>query len=131
MKFYGKITVNRFAEDTWNPETTYRSTQSTLRRKASNPRRRISQRSLTDKCSFSWVQSWDNETREYTGKDLRWIPWSSVMTYTQDNGVEVGYSSRSSERMSGETIEQEGYKYGKSVGYRVDLDVYWKLSDVQ
>ena len=34
------------------------------------------------------------------------------------------------ERMSGETIEQEGYKYGKSVGYRVDLDVYWKLSDV-
>ena len=41
------------------------------------------------------------------------------MSYTQDNGVEVGYSSRSSERQSGEIIDQEGYTYGKSVGYRV------------
>lgn len=123
MKFHGKIIVHRYKEQ-WNPETTdiyedYFEAQSIQAAKAM----------LTRKANaaelFSWIQSWDNEKRSYTGKDLRWKPWSPMHTYTQDDGKAVAYSSRISDREFGETTYDTDYKYGKSVEYRVDLTLRW------
>ena len=97
MKFYGKITAYRYAEDNWNPETIQIYAERFKAKSIQSAKAHLT-KIANGQVLFSWVQSWDNETREYTGKDLRWIPWSSVMTYTQDNGVEVGYSSRSSRK---------------------------------
>ena len=129
MKFYGKITVYRYAEDNWNAETT-----EIFSERFEAPSIQAAKSKLTKLANetelFSWVQSWDHEKRIYTGKDLRWRPWSSPpLEYKQDNGVEVAYSSRMSERISGETIYPEGYTYGKSVEYRVDLDVHWRKAN--
>ena len=128
MKFYGTLKVYRY-EDNWNPETTeiyakyfeapsIQSAKSKLTRIANSTE------------LFSWIQSWDNEKRTYTGKDLRWRPWSSPpATYKQDNGVEVAFSTRMTERVSGETVYPEGYTYGKSVEYRVDMTLHWKKKE--
>ena len=125
MKYYGKITVYRY-EDNWNPEIT-----EIYAEHFESPSIQAAKAKLTKIANgqtlFSWVQSWDNETREYTGKDLRWKPWSSPpATYKQDNGVEVAFSTRMTERVSGETVYPDGYKYGKSVEYRVDIAVHWR-----
>ena len=125
MKYYGKITVYRY-EDNWNPEIT-----EIYAEHFESPSIQAAKATLTKIANgqtlFSWVQSWDNETREYTGKDLRWKPWSSPpATYKQDNGVEVAFSTRMTERVSGETVYPDGYTYGKSVEYRVDIAVHWR-----
>ena len=128
MKFHGKITVARYAEDNWNPEITeifadYFESKSIQSAKAHLTK-------LANETDlFSWVQSWDNETRQYTGKDVRWRPWSSPpVTYKQKNGVEVAYSTKMSERESGETVYPKDYgKYGKSVEYRVDIVLQWRF----
>ena len=125
MKYYGKITVYRY-EDNWNPDIT-----EIYAEHFESPSIQAAKATLTKIANgqtlFSWVQSWDNETREYTGKDLRWKPWSSPpATYKQDNGVEVAFSTRMTERESGETVYPEGYTYGKSVEYRVDIAVHWR-----
>lgn len=75
---------------------------------------------------FSWIQSWDNEKRTYTGKDLRWKPWDAIDIYNHKG--EVAYSTRRSESVPGETIYPESYPYGKSVRYWVDLVVNWRLA---
>ena len=112
MKFYGTLRVYRY-EDNWNPEVT-----EIFAGHFEAPSIQAAKAKLTKIANgqtlFSWVQSWDNETREYTGKDLRWKPWSSPpVTYKQDNGVEVAFSTRMSERESGETVYPEGYTYGE------------------
>lgn len=127
MKFHGKITVHRY-EDKWKPDSTdiyddYFEASSIQAAKAKLTR-------LANETElFSWVQSWDNEKRTYTGKDLRWKSWSAMRTYTQDNGEEVALSSRISEREFGETTYNTDYKYGKSVEYRVDITVRWLEED--
>ena len=123
MKFYGKITVSRYEGRT--PETTeifadYFEAKSIQAAKAHLTRLANGQ------VLFSWVQSWDNATREYTGQDVRWRPWSTPQTYKQDNGTLVAFSSRMSERESGETVPSEYSKYGKSAEYRVDLTLHWR-----
>ena len=52
--------------------------------------------------------------RTYTGKDLRWKPWSPPVSYEQKDGTPIGYSSRYSEREFGETrdIQVSTHKYG-------------------
>lgn len=128
MKFHGKITVARYAEDNWNPEITeifadYFEAKSIQSAKAHLTK-------LANETElFSWVQSWDNETRKYTGKDLRWKPWSSTSTYKQKKGnLEVAFSTKMSERASGEQVYPEGWgKYGKSVEYRVDIMLQWRF----
>ena len=131
MKFYGKITVNRYAEDNWDPEITEIYADHFQAPSIQSAKAHLT-KIANGQVLFSWVQSWDNETREYTGKDLRWKPWSSPpVTYKQDNGVEVAYSTRMSDRESGETVypDEPGYKYGKSVEYRVDIAVHWRFAD--
>ena len=123
MRLHGKITVNRY-EDKWNPETTdiydgYFEAQSIQAAKAM-----LTRKANTSEL-FSYLQSWDNGKRSYTGKELRWKPWSSINTYTQDNGKEVAFSTRMSDREFGETTYNTDYKYGKSVEYRVDITVRW------
>jgi len=123
MRFHGKITVHRY-EDKWKPETTdiydgYFEAESPQAAKAM-----LTRKANTSEL-FSWIQSWDNEKRSYTGKDLRWKPWSAMSSYTQDNGKEVAFSTRISDREFGETTYNTDYKYGKSVEYRVDITVHW------
>jgi len=124
MNFHGTLKVYRY-ENNWDPEITevyadYFEAKSIQSAKAHLTK-------LANETElFSWIQSWDNEKRIYTGKDLRWRPWAATVTYKQDNGVQVAYSARMSDRESGETIYPEGYTYGKSVEYRVDLTVHWR-----
>ena len=125
MRFHGKITVHRY-EDNWKPETTviydgYFEAQSIQAAKAM-----LTRKANTSEL-FSWIQSWDNEKRSYTGKELRWKPWSAMSSYQQDNGKEIAFSTRISDREFGETTYNTDYKYGKSVEYRVDITVQWKL----
>ena len=125
MKFYGKITVLRF-EDEWHPEKTeifadYLEAPSIQSAKAVLTKR------ANATVLFSWTQSWDNEVREYTGKDIRWKQWASPIGYTQDDGTPILYATRRSERESGETVYKPEYsKWGKSVWYAVDLDLHWR-----
>ena len=128
MKFYGKIRVYRY-EDNWNPEIA--EIYAEYFEATSIPSAKAKLTKIANETElFSWVQSWDNETREYIGKDLRWKPWTSPpIQDKQDNGVEVAYSTRMSEQVSGETVYPEGYKSGKSVEYRVDIAVHWRLKD--
>ena len=129
MKFHGKITVARYAEDNWNPEITeifagYFEAKSIQSAKAHLTK-------MTNETElFAWVQSWDNYKRTYTGKDLRWRPWSAPVTYKQDNGVQVAYVTRMSDREFGETLHTgsiAAQRFGKSVEYRVDLALHWKF----
>ncbi|RKU10867.1 hypothetical protein C6503_19475 [Candidatus Poribacteria bacterium] len=126
MKFYGTLKVFRY-EDNWNPEITEIFAEHFEARSIQSAKAKLT-KIANETELFSWIQSWDNEKRTYTGKDLRWRPWSSPpATYKQDNGVEVAYSSRMSDRVSGETVYPEGYTYGKSVEYRVDIAVHWRF----
>ena len=124
MKFHGTIEVRRY-EDRYNPEKTevwadyfeaetVQSAKSFLTRKANTSE------------LFSYIQSWDDKKCVYTGKDIRWKPWSPEGKYTQDDGVEVAFSSRHSDREFGEYISVPGYKHGKSVEYRVDITLRWR-----
>ena len=124
-KYYGKITVYRY-EDAWNPEQTETYSESFKANSIQSAKAKLTKIANAQEL-FSWVQSWDNETRTYTGKDLRWKPWSPPVSYEQKDGTPIGYSSRYSEREFGETVYPSTYKYGKSVEYRVDLTVYWRL----
>ena len=124
-KYYGKITVYRY-EDAWNPEQTETYSESFEATSIQSAKAKLTKIANAQEL-FSWVQSWDNEKRTYTGKDLRWKPWSPPVSYEQKDGTPIGYSSRMSDRESGETVSVPGYKYGKSVEYRVDLIVYWRL----
>ena len=125
MKFHGKIIVYRY-EDAWNPEITETYSESFEATSIQSAKAKLTKIANAQEL-FSWVQSWDNEKRTYTGKDLRWKPWSPPISYKQEDGTPIGYSSRMSDRESGETVSVPGYKYGKSVEYRVDLIVYWRL----
>ena len=124
MKFHGKITVYRY-EDAWNPEQTETYSESFEATSIQSAKAKLTKIANAQEL-FSWVQSWDNEKRTYTGKDLRWKPWSPPVSYEQKDGTPIGYSSRMSDRESGETVSVPDYKYGKSVEYRVDLTVYWR-----
>ena len=124
MKFYGTIKVYRY-QDNWNPEITEIYADYFQAKSIQSAKAHLTKLANETEL-FSWIQSWDNEKRTYTGKDLRWRNWGSPVTYEQDNGVKVAYSARMSDRESGETIYPEGYTYGKSVEYRVDLTVHWR-----
>ena len=127
MRFHGRIKVCRY-EVSWNPETIEIYADRFEAKSIQSAKSKLT-KIANETELFSWIQPWDNEKRTYTGKDLRWRPWDSLpITYKQDNGVEVAYSTRMTERVFGETIYPETHgKYGKSVEYRVDLTVYWKL----
>ena len=125
MKFYGKITTCSHYEDAWNPETTELYAEHFEANSIQSAKAKLSSIANTQEL-FSWIQSWDNEKRTFTGKDLRWRPWSPPVAYDQEDGTPIGnYSSRMSDKDSGETVSAPGYEYGKDVEYRVDLTVYW------
>lgn len=127
MRFHGKITVRRY-EDKWNPETTDTYADYFEAKSVQSAKAHLTKLANTTEL-FSWIQSWDNDKRSYTGKDLRWKPWSAMHTYTQDDGKEIALSSRISDREFGETTYATDYKYGRSVEYRVDLDLRWIKED--
>ena len=129
MKSHGKITVARYAEDNWNPEIT-EIFAGYFESKSIQSAKTYLTKMTNETELFAWVQSWDNEKRIYTGKELRWRPWSAIVTYKQDNGIEVAYSTRMCEREFGETLDTgsiAAQRFGKSVEYRVDLALHWKF----
>ena len=123
-KYYGKIIVYRY-EDAWNPEQTETYSESFEATSIQSAKAKLTKIANAQEL-FCWIQSWDNEKRTYTGKDLRWKPWSPPVSYEQKDGTPISYSSRYSEREFGETVYPTTHKYGKSVEYRVDLTVYWR-----
>ena len=80
-KFYGKIIVYRY-EDAWNPEITETYSESFEATSIQSAKAKLT-KIANEQELFSWVQSWDNEKRTYTGKDLRWKPWSPPVSYEQ------------------------------------------------
>ena len=66
MKFYGKITAYRYAEDNWNPETTQIYAERFKAKSIQSAKAQLT-KIANGQVLFSWVQSWDNETQEYTG----------------------------------------------------------------
>ena len=123
MKFYAKIVTARY-EERFKPKRTtiyaeYFKAPSLQAAKAKLTRI-ANQTEL-----FSWVQSWDNEKRIYTGKELRWAAWKDLPPYTQDNGVEIAWSERASNRVSGERIyADKNDKWGRGIDYTVTLSIY-------
>lgn len=127
MEFIGRILVYRYAENDWNPEVTELHQESFEAPSIQAAKVALAKVANTMQL-FSWIQSWDNEERTYTGKDLRWKPWDTPVQYKRPStGNQTFYSAKSSERESGEHIYPKGYdKYGKSVGYRADVILYWE-----
>ena len=124
MRCHGTITVHRY-ENQWEPETTEIYADYFEAKSIQSAKAHLTKLANTTEL-FSWVQSWDNEKRSYTGKDIRWKPWSAAFTYTQQNGLEVAQSSRISDREFGEIVSDPDYKYGKTVEYRVDINLRWR-----
>ena len=127
MKFYYQIQVNRyttrFKSEQTEIDSGYFESPSIQAAKS-----KLSRMANTMEL-FSWVQSWDNENRVYTGKELRWRKWSDhafSAFATDKNGKPARFTQRVSERESGETIyDDESSKYGRSVNYTVTLSLYW------
>lgn len=122
MKLYGKITVLRY-KAAYNPEKTEVYAEYIEAPSVQSGKAKLT-KIANETELFSWVQSWDNEKRIYTGKDLRWKPWSKSISYKQKDGTPVEYSYRRSEKEFGEIISTSGH-YGTSVHYIVDLTLYW------
>jgi len=125
MRFHGKISVNRFIHK-WTPDTTTDIYDDYFEAKSIQSAKAHLTKLANTTELFSWVQSWDNEKRTYTGKDVRWKSWGEVHTYTQDNGKEIARTDRMSEREFGESVNTEpDNRYGTSAEYRVDLMLRW------
>lgn len=71
------------------------------------------------------VQSWDNEKKQTTGKDIRWRSWSVPPSmYTQDDGKKIGYSGK-----SGQFFGLYTTQHGTSPTYYAGVTVYWEITD--
>ncbi|RKU21072.1 hypothetical protein C6499_22915, partial [Candidatus Poribacteria bacterium] len=123
--FHGIISVNRFI-NRWMPDTTTDIYDDYFEAKSIQSAKAHLTKLANTTELFSWVQSWDNEKRTYTGKDVRWLSWSKIRTGMTDKRQEVARTDRMSERESGESINTEPYnRYGTSAQYRVDLMLRW------
>lgn len=125
MKFYYRIVVNRYT-------STYTSEQSEVKfGYFDSPSIQAAKAKLTRMANttelFSWVQSWDNETRKYTGKDLRWRKWIKPAEMEDHNGDPIMFTQKTSEQESGEQVYEDDAlsKYGRTVYYTVSLILYW------
>lgn len=125
MKFYYRIVVNRYT-------STYTSEQSEVKfGDFDSPSIQAAKAKLTRMANttelFSWVQSWDNETRKYTGKDLRWRKWIKPSEMEDHNGDPIMFTQKTSEQERGEQIYDDDAlsKYGRTVHYTVSLILYW------
>ena len=125
MRFHGKITVNRFV-NRWTPDTTTDIYDDYFEAKSIQSAKAHLTKLANTTELFSWIQSWDNEKRTYTGKDVRWLSWSAIRTGKTDKRQEVARTDRMSEREFGESVNTESYnRYGTSAEYRVDLMLRW------
>ena len=129
MKFYGTLKVYRY-EDNWNPEITEIFAEHFEAKSIQSAKAKLTKISNETEL-FSWIQSWDNEKRTYTGKDLRWQSWCEIHTAMTVSDQEVARTSRMSLRESAGIVkdpDDPDYKYGRSVGYRVDITLRWLVS---
>lgn len=125
MRFHGKITVSRFI-NRWTPDTTTDIYDDYFEAKSIQSAKAHLTKLANTTELFSWVQSWDNEKRTYTGKDVRWRSWSAIRTGQTEKGQEIACTDRMSEREFGESVNTEpDNRYGTSAEYRVDLMLRW------
>ena len=126
MRFHGKITVNRFISR-WDRDTTTDIYDDYFEAKSIQSAKAYLTKLANTTELFSWIQSWDNKKRTYTGKDVRWEPtWSGIRIGMTEKGQEIACTDRLSERESGESVNTESYnRYGTSAQYRVDLTLRW------
>ena len=127
MKFHGTITAHRYTESRFTSEPTeifaeYFEAKSIQSAKA------YLTKIANETELFAWVQSWDNEKRTYTGKDLRYKPWEALTDYTQDDGKRIAWSVKRSERVSGEALPNEtgDPRYTRYANYTVNLTLRWR-----
>ena len=126
MKFHGTITTHRYTERFKSEPTEifaeYFESKSIQAAKAHLTK-------ITNgRVLISYLQSWDNETQEYTGKDLHWRPWDRPHEYTQDDGKVICCSYKSSERVTGEALPNEtgDPRYTRYANYTVNLTLRWR-----
>lgn len=124
MKFYYKIEVNRYTK-------AYESEQSVLKNdyfespSIQSAKSKVTRIANTTEL-FSWVQSWDKETRSYSGKDLRWRNWTEPRKAKDQDGKPLLISIKTSEQESGEQIYEDSLSiYGRTIRYSVSLVLYW------
>lgn len=130
MKFYGRITskrsTKRFDPNAEETEVFADYFESPSIQAAKSHLSKIANTAVL----FSYIQSWDNETREFTGKDVRWRQWSDPISYEQD-GEKIAISSKNSETTYGESIATENTRFGKSAEYRTRVTLYWSADAVE
>ena len=125
MRFCGRIVVNRYTSK-------YKSEQSEVKSGYfESPSIQGAQAKITRIANklelFSWVQSWDDETRKYTGKDLRWRNWVKPVEMKDSESNPIMFTQKTSENEYGEQIYDDDTlsKYGRTVHYTVSLILYW------
>ena len=85
-----------------------------------------------DKCSSLRFSLGTTERRNIPAQTCAGnLGYRHPLPYKQDNGIEIAYSALTSDTEFGETVYPEGYKYGKSVEYEVDIAVHWKFQESQ
>lgn len=128
MKFYYWIQLNRFTKQ-WESEQTDIDQGSFESSSIQSAKAKLTRLANTTEM-FSYEQSWDNELKIYTGKELRWRKWTEATPGTDKNDKPLFWTQRMSERESGERIyDEDSPKYGRSVDYTVSLMLYWAATD--
>ena len=127
MKFHGKITVARYAEDNWTPDITEIYADQFQEKRIQSAKAHLTEIANETEL-FSWIQSGDNDKHIYTGKDLHWRDWCAEILYKQNAySREFAYSSKKSERASGETVyPKDAGTFGKSVEYQGTIRLQWR-----
>ena len=73
------------------------------------------------------IIKWDSdEPQDLLGKEVQWKPWDVRETYTQDNGMVVGWSGKLSEVYYGNY--DDNIKMGRS--YSSWITLYWPTGEV-
>lgn len=127
MKFYGQISVARYAEDNWNPETTGIYADHFQEESIQSAKAHLIEIANETEL-FSWIRSGDNDKHICTGEDLHWRDWCAEILYKQNAySREFAYSAKKSERASGETVyPKDAGKFGKSVEYQCAIRLQWR-----
>ena len=130
MKFYYQIRSNRYTKQ-WESEQTEIDQGSFESPSIQSAKAKLTRIANTTEL-FSYEQSWDNELKIYTGKQLRWQNWAEAIPGTDKNKKPLFWTLRTSERQSGEKIyDEESPKYGRRIGYTVSLMLYWAAEESQ
>lgn len=75
---------------------------------------------------FSGTPEWEDTERHYTGKDVRWTPWSEVVSYTDEEGTRIHYRQKVSQRENCGTEPSERPPFTRTTYRGVSLVLEWR-----